>query len=146
MSETAFSGPVATYTSQVSGATGSYSDKGWVVMSQRMTITQNGTTAVDATFYVPANSTLLDILSDTTVAWNSGTSAVLTVGRTSAGTEYASGVSTAAAGRVRPTFTATQLGNMDDVTSHVAVVATITPTGATSAGTTIVTLLYIQNP
>ena len=79
-------------------------------------------------------------------AWNSASSAVLTVGKTAAGTDYASGVSTAAAGRVRPTFTATQLSNMNNVTSNVAVIATITPTGATSAGTTIVTLLYIQNP
>jgi len=146
MSETAFSGPLATFTSEVSGATGSYSDKGWTVMSQRLTLTQDSTTAVDATFHVPANSTLLDIIADTTVAWDSATSAVLTVGQTSAGTEYASEVDVTSAGRVRPTFTATQLGDMDDVGSDVAVVATITPTGATTAGTTIVTLLYIQNP
>jgi len=145
MSITAFSGPVATYTHQPDGSSSGYSDQGLVVLSQVATLTQNSTTAVSHTFHVPANSQLVDIIADTSTAWDSGTSAVLTVGSAAAGTQYASGVDTTAAGRVRPTFTGAQLASMLDVGSTTAVVATITPTGATTAGTTTVTLLYVQN-
>lgn len=144
MSQTAFSGPVATFTQQNDGT--NHSDLGLCVMSQVGTITQNSTTAVSTTFYLPQNSQIVDIIADTTTAWDSASSAVLTAGRTAAGTEYASGVDTTSAGRVRPTYTATQLGNMQNVTTHVAVVVTVTPTGATTAGTTDVTLQYVQKP
>jgi len=145
MSLTAFSGPVGTFTHAPDGTSSGYSDQGLVVLSQVATLTQNSTTAVSFTFHVPANSQLVDIIADTTTAWNSGTSAVLTVGTAVAGTQYASGIDTTSAGRVRPTFTGTQLGNMLDVGSATTVVATITPTGTTTAGTTTVTLLYVQN-
>lgn len=144
MTTTAFSGPVATFTQQNDGT--NHSDIGYCVLSQVGTLTQNSTTAVSYTFYVPQGSQIVDIFADTTTAWNSVTSAVLTVGQAAAGTQYASAVDVTSAGRVIPTYTATQLGNMQDVSTHVAVVATVTPTGATSAGTTVVTLQYVQKP
>jgi len=146
MSETAFSGPVATFTHDLDGSSSGYSDKGWCVMSQVGTITQNSTTAVSYTFYLPQGSQIVDIIADEAVAYDSATSATLSVGKTAGGTEYASGVNAKTGGRVRPTFTATQVGNMANIGTSAAVVATITVVGATTVGTVYVTVLYVQKP
>lgn len=122
--------------------------KGNVVLSQSATIVQNSTTPVSVTFKVPAfysgaRVKIVDIITDTEVAWNSAVSATLSVGTAAAGTQYASGVDTkTAAVRIRPTFTAAQLTAMKSITASEDVVATVTPSGATSAGTTTVTILY----
>jgi hypothetical protein len=109
-----------------------------------VTLVQNSTTAVSATLYLPKHSVITDIIFDSTTAWNSATSATGSVGIAAAGTEYASGVNTLAAGgaRSRPTFTAAQLAAMLDASG--AVVVTITPVGATSAGQTTVSVIYEQ--
>jgi hypothetical protein len=123
------------------------SGKGSVVLAQSATLTQNSTTAVSATFKVPfgypnTRVKIIDIIVDVEVVFNSASSATLTVGTAAAGTQYASGVDVkAAAARLRPTFTAAQLTAMKSLTSE-NVVATITPSGATSTGTVTVTVLY----
>jgi hypothetical protein len=108
---------------------------------------------VSSTLYIPVGAKLIDILVDTLTAFNSATTAVLSVGITAGGTEYASGVDVKTAGRVRPTFTAAQLAAMSNVTvlgvaapTPAPVVVTVTPTGATSAGYVRVTLVYAQQP
>ena len=116
---------------------------GNVVLSQTAVLNQNSTTAVSGTFAVPAGAQLVDVVVDVLTAFNSATSAVLSVGTAAAGTQYASAVDAATAGRVRPTFSAAQLAAMDDVGTNTSVVATITPTGATSAGQVRVTVLYV---
>jgi hypothetical protein len=113
------------------------------VMSQTDTLTQNSTNAVSVSFTLPANSQITDIIVDVTTAFNSGTSATLSVGRTAGGTELASGVNAKTGGRVRPTFSEAQLGNMADITTHTTVIATVTPVGATSAGALRVTVHYV---
>jgi hypothetical protein len=138
---TAFSGPV------VSGdqAPGSNTpNQGLSVNMQQVTLVQNSTNAVSGTLYLPPHSIITDIIFDSTTAWNSATSATGSVGTSAGGTQYASGVNTLAAGgaRSRPTFTAAQLAAMLDAGG--AVVATITPVGATSAGQTTVTVVYEQ--
>jgi len=151
MGTTTFSGPVRSGTLKTGETNGP--NLGFAVLEQETSITQNSTTAVSSTLYIPVGAKLIDILVDTLTAFNSATTAVLSVGITAGGTEYASGVDVKTAGRVRPTFTAAQLAAMSNVTvlgvaapSPAPVVVTVTPTGATSAGYVRVTLVYAQQP
>lgn len=145
MSTTSFSGPVSTYTHQADGSASGYSDAGLAVMSQSVTLNQNSTTAVTAVVYLPANAQIVDFLIDDLTVWNSASSAVLSIGTAAAGTQYAGSVDVTKAGRQTPTYTSAQLTAMADIGSNVAVYVTVTPTGATSAGSTLVTIRYIQN-
>ncbi len=149
MGTTTFSGPVRSGTLKTGETNGP--NLGFAVLEQETSITQNSTTAVSSTLYIPVGAKLIDILVDTLTAFNSATTAVLSVGITAGGTEYASGVDVKTAGRVRPTFTAAQLAAMSNVTvlgvaapTTAPVVVTVTPTGATSAGYVRVTLVYAQ--
>lgn len=143
MARTTWSGPLASGDKEAGISGGP--NIGLVVLSQTALLDKNSTTAVSNTFYLPANAQIVDIIVDVLTAFNSATSAVLTVGTAAAGTQYASGVDVkTAAGRIRPTFTAAQLAALDDIGSTASVVATITPTGATSAGQVRVTLVYVQ--
>lgn len=140
MGQSTLSGPVRIGTER-EGAT---ANLGHAVISQTTLMDQNSTNNVDFTFYVPANAQLADFLVDTLTAFNSVTSATLTIGTTAGGTTYASGVDVKVAGRVRPTFTAAQLAAMDDVGTTTTVVVRIAPVGATSAGQVRVTAIYVQ--
>lgn len=149
MGTTTFSGPVRSGTLKTGETNGP--NLGFAVLEQETSITQNSTTAVSSTLYIPVGAKLIDILVDTLTAFNSATTAVLSVGITAGGTQYASGVDVKTAGRVRPTFTAAQLAAMSNVTvlgvaapTTAPVVVTVTPTGATSAGYVRVTLVYAQ--
>lgn len=151
MGTTTFSGPVRSGTLKTGETNGP--NLGFAVLEQETSITQDSTTAVSSTLYIPVGAKLIDILVDTLTAFNSATTAVLSVGITAGGTEYASGVDVKTAGRVRPTFTAAQLAAMSNVTvlgvaapTPAPVVVTVTPTGATSAGYVRVTLVYAQQP
>lgn len=147
---TSFSGPVlsgprASQTPQ--GTLGS--NQGFALLSQVVTLAQNGTTAVSQTMYVPKHSQLVEFILDNTAIWNSATSAVLSIGTAAADTSYLNYTTlttvTAANARVlTPSITTTQLIAMQDVGTNEAVVVTVTPTGATSAGSTFVTMLYRQ--
>lgn len=152
MSRSTFSGPVKAGTNKYN----TYKNVGTTVLTQFTALTQNGTNAVSSTLYIPAGSRIVNIFVDVNVVWNSGTSATLSVGKTAAGTEYASGVDVkAATGRITPTFTATQLTNMLSTPIDVpatgtydacsAVVVTVTPVGtAATTGTVNVTVVYTQ--
>ena len=141
MANTTFSGPVRSGTTR-EGAT---ANLGLCVLSQTTLMTQNSTSVVDATFYLPANAQILSFNFDVLTAFNSATSATLSAGTASGGTQYASGVDVkTAAGRIAPTLTATQLTNMSDVTTNTTLVVSITPVGATSAGSVRVTVIYVQ--
>lgn len=141
MANTTFSGPVRSGTTR-EGAT---ANLGLCVLSQTTLMTQNSTSVVDATFYLPANAQILSFNFDVLTAFNSATSATLSAGTASGGTQYASGVDVkTAAGRIAPTLTATQLTNMSDVTTNATLVVSITPVGATSAGSVRVTVIYVQ--
>ena len=141
MANTTFSGPVRSGTTR-EGAT---ANLGLCVLSQTALMTQNSTNVVDATFYLPANAQILDFNFDVLTAFNSATSATLSVGTTSGGSQYANSVDVkTATGRIAPTLTAAQLTNMSDITTNTSVIASITPVGATSAGSVRVTILYVQ--
>ena len=150
MGTTTFSGPVRSGTLKTGETNGP--NLGLAVLEQETSITQNSTTAVSSTLYIPVGSKIINILVDVLTAFNSGTSAVLSVGTAAAGTQYASGVDVkTATGRITPTFTAAQLAAMSNVSvlgvaapTTAPVVVTVTPTGATSAGYVRVTLVYAQ--
>lgn len=150
MGTTTFSGPVRSGTLKTGETNGP--NLGVAVLMQETAITQNSTNAVSSTLYIPAGSKIVNIVVDVLTAFNSGTSAVLSVGTAAGGTQYASGVDVkTATGRITPTFTAAQLAAMSNVTvlgvaapTTAPVVVTVTPTGATSAGYVRVTLVYSQ--
>jgi hypothetical protein len=125
---------------QSSPTTPQINDYGSAVLEQRVTLVANSTTAVTANLYLPIGSVILDITEDTTTAWSSGT-AVATVGTAAADTTYAPSTDVHAVGRARPAFT-TQLANMGNVVAPAEIFITVTPTGATAAGQTVVTLTY----
>lgn len=140
---TAFDGPVISGNKRYADSTPA--NTGVALLTQSVTLDQNSTNAVSQTIVVPGQSQLVDILVDTTTAWNSGSSATLSVGTTAGGTQYAGSVDVkSAAGRQRPTFSGAQLLAMNNITTNTSVVVTVTPSGATSAGKTIVTLVYAQ--
>lgn len=150
MTATHFSGPVMAGTKTAGETNGP--NQGYMVMEQETSITQNSTNAVSSTIYIPAGSKIININVDVLTAFNSATSAVLSVGITAGGTEYVSGVDVkTSTGRIAPTFTAAQLAAMSNVSvlgvaapTTAPVVVTVTPTGATSAGYVRVTVLYAQ--
>lgn len=141
MGQSTWSGPLRAGTIKENAT----ANLGNVVLSQTATYTQNSTTAVSTTFYLPPNSQITAFFIDSLVAYNSVTSATLTIGTAAAGTQYVSGVDMkAAAGRLSPTLTAAQLTNMANIGTNTSVVATITVVGATSAGNGRITIEYVQ--
>jgi len=142
MSQTTWSGPLASGDINA-GKTGG-PNIGLVVLSQTVLINFDATLVQNGTVYLPYDSQIVDIVVDVLTAYNSATSATLTVGTASAGTTYASGVNAKTAGRVRPTFTAAQLAAMDDIDTNGTVVATVTSVGQPTAGQVRVTYLYVQ--
>lgn len=124
-------------------------DVGTCVLTQQVILNQNSTTAVDGIVNLPGGSQIIDILVDPLTSWNSATSASLTIGTAAAGTQFSSGIDVkAATARTRPTFTQAQLAAINSLSvssQSVAVHATVTVVGATSAGQTVVTYVYSQD-
>lgn len=150
MGATHFSGPVVAGDLGYGETNGP--NRGNVVLTQSVSIAQNSTSTVSATVYIPAGAFIQNFYVDVLTAFNSATSATLSVGITAGGTEYVSGVNVkAATGRIAPTFTAAQLAAMGGVTvlgaaapTPAPVVVTVTPVGATSAGFVTVDIVYVQ--
>ena len=149
MGATHFSGPVVSGTLQQGETDGP--NQGFSVLSQSTSITQNSTTAVSSTLYIPAGSRIVDFNIDVLTAYDSATSATLTIGTAAAGTQYVGSIDAKTAGRAAITYTAAQLAAMNGVTTTgtaapttAPVVVTVTPVGATSAGYVVVTIIYAQ--
>ena len=115
---------------------------GTAVFSQTALIDFDTDLVQEAVFVLPKDGQIVDVVVDVLTAYNSATSATLTVGSASAGTQYAGSVDAKTAGRVRPTFTAAQLAAMDDIEGNTSVYATITSVGQPTAGSARVTVLY----
>ena len=151
MSRSTFSGPIKSGTNRYAP----YKNTGTTVLSQTLPLVYDATLVQSATFYIPAGSQILNAYVDVTTAYNSATSATLSIGKTAGGTEYASGVNAKTTGRTTPTFTTTQLTNMLNTPVDVAaansqqassaVIATVTSVGQPTAGATQVTIQYIQS-
>ena len=149
MTATHFSGPVMSGT-VITGQTNG-PNQGCARLKQVANLTQNSTNAVSATLYIPVGSRISSFDIDVLTAFNSATSATLTIGTTAGATTYVGSVDVKTAGRASITFTAAQLAAMAGMTvlgaaAPVAapVVITITPVGATSAGFVTAAINYMQ--
>jgi hypothetical protein len=150
MGATHFSGPV------ISGTLG-YGDtlgpnQGNAVLDQAVAVSYDATLVQSSTFYIPAGSRILNFTADVLTAYNSATSATLSVGITAGGTEYVASVNVkAATGRIAITFTAAQLAAMNGTSIVGAaaaiagtVIATVTSVGQPTAGYVVVNCNYVQ--
>lgn len=117
--------------------------EGAVLMRQVKDIDFDATLVQNATFNIPLGSDIVDILVDPITPFNSLTSATVSVGSASGGTQYASGADGKAVTRVRPAFTNAQLAAHKGLTNS-TVVATVTSVGQPGAGKVRVTILYEQ--
>jgi hypothetical protein len=143
---TQFAGPLIVGPSQYPDANGGRGNAGYGQLSQSQVINQNGANNVSVTFRLPPNSQITNIFRDTDVAWDSATSASLTVGTAALGTQYAAAldVKTNAAPRAVYAPTTAQLTAIGNIGNNTDVVATVAVVGATSAGRTRVTVEYVQ--
>lgn len=130
-------GQVAVGADPVQQATGT----GVLIARQQAVIARDATLVQNATFNIPVGSDIVDIIVDVETAYDSATSATLSVGSASGGTQYASGVNAKTAGRARPTFSAAQCLALQNIASS-TVVATVTSVGQPTVGSTRVTILY----
>ena len=142
MSQTTWSGPLASGDRNAGESFGP--NLGFVTLSQTVLINFDATLVQNATFNIPASSQIVDFYVDVLTAYDSATSALLSAGTASGGTEYLSSVSVKTAARRPNAFSAAQLAAMDDVGTNRAVVATVTSVGQPTAGQVRVTLLYVQ--
>lgn len=115
---------------------------GTAVMSQTALIGFDADLVQEATFTLPVGAQIEDVLIDVLTAYDSATSATLTIGTASAGTQYAGSVNAKTAARTRPTFSAAQLAAMDDIGTTTSVYVTITSVGQPTAGSVRATIQY----
>jgi hypothetical protein len=143
MAQTTFSGPIRSGTKEAGIAGGP--NVGIVSLAQTGTIAQNGVGTVDLTFNLPANAQITSITPDVTIAYDSATTATLTAGTASGGTQYITSVNVKTGGRTVATYTAAQAAAMANITTNTTLVVSVTTVGATTAGAVRVTVHYIQN-
>ena len=101
-----------------------------------------GSDNVEATLVLPKGAQITEYLIDTLTAWDSVTSAGLTIGSAAGGTQYATSVDVKSNGREASSYSAAQLAAMDDIGSNTTVYIRVAQVGNTSAGQARVTLLY----
>jgi hypothetical protein len=142
MSQTTWSGPLAS--GDINAGEVGGPNIGFAVLSQTVLIDFDATLVQNKTTYLPFGSQIVDVIVDELVAFNSASSATLSVGTTSGGTEYVSGVNVKTTGRKSNSYSAAQLAAMDNIGSNGTVVATVTSVGQPTAGQVRVTYLYVQ--
>lgn len=150
MSATHFSGPVVSGTLLTGQTNGP--NQGLVRLSQFATIVQSGgATLQTATLYIPVGSRITSFDIDVLTAFDSATSAALTIGTTSGSSTYVSGVNVKTAGRAAITFSAAQLAAMAGLTTAGAASPTVAPVvisivsvGAPTTGVVAVAVSYTQ--
>ena len=140
MALTTFSGPLKTGDVKE----GALANLGYVKLQQDAPLVRDATLVQNATFYLPQGAQIVDVILDVTAAYDSATSATFSLGTSTGDTSYVSGVNAKTTGRTRPTFTTTQLTNMQNIGTNTTVVATITSVGQPTVGTTLVQLIYVQ--
>jgi len=143
MSITRFSGPMISGPQFYSDGTRNQ-NTGFAVLSQGTTL---GTALTTANFYVPPNSQIVQFNVDALTAWNTQTSALLSIGTDSLGTAYTGTTFDVKAqtSRINPTLTTTILTLMANVGNTTTVALAVAQTGtAATVGATFVTMLYVQ--
>ena len=142
MSQTTWSGPLASGDRNAGESGGP--NIGLVTLSQTALINFDATLVQNATFNIPASSQIVDFYVDVLTAYDSATSALVSAGTASGGTQYLSAVSAKTAARRPNAFSAAQLAAMDNVGTNRTVVATVTSVGQPTTGQVRVTMLYVQ--
>ena len=119
-------------------------DTGTVALTQSGVVSFDATLVQNLTFKVPANAQIVDFYVDALTAYDSATSATLSAGTTSGGTQYLSSINVKTTGRKSNALSAAQLSAMASVGTNTSVVVTVTSVGQPTAGSVRVTLLYVQ--
>ena len=156
MSRTTFTGPVKAGNIRYN----QYKNVGSAVLAQVIQVPVNtaGLTATSTPIYLPYQSQIVNIVITTSVAYDSATSAFLTIGKTAAGTEYGGGASLSVktAGLIALPVTAAQATNWlstpMDVTSlttgsvpAAVIYAQVVSVGQPTVGNVVITVQYIQS-
>jgi hypothetical protein len=115
---------------------------GTALLSQTSLVTYDADLVAEAQFVLPAGAQITSFNIDTLTAYNSATSATLTIGSASGGSQYVGSVDAKTAGRAAPTLSAAQLTAMANIGTNTTVFATVTSVGQPSAGNTRVTVFY----
>ena len=142
MALTTLSGPL-----QVGDKAGGVSggpNLGNVVLAQTVTVNRDATLVQTVSFNVPPNTQLQDFLIDVLTAYDSATSATLTIGTAAAGTQYVGAINAKTAGRAAPTLSAAQLAAMSSTTTNTTVYVTVTSVGQPTVGQVQVVARYVQ--
>ncbi len=120
-------------------------------LSQTILIQQAGAGTQNYVLNIPAGSVIEDFNVDVLTAFDSVTSATLTIGNAVGGTQYVSSQNVKTAGRAAITYTAAQLAAMAGLTVAGAAAPTVAninmqvvATGTTANGTVLVTVHYVQ--
>jgi hypothetical protein len=92
---------------------------------------------------IPTGSQILNIYVDTLTAWDSVTSATLSIGTTAGGQEFYDNTDVKSAGRESTTLTAADLALWDDVGTSNTLNIRVAQVGNTTAGQARVTVLYV---
>lgn len=142
MARTSFTGPLASGTKEAGVSGGP--NVGLAVLSQTVLVDFDATLVQSQTFNLPEGSQLVDVFIDVLTAYNSATSATLTLGSAAGGSQYVGSINAKTAGRAAPTLSAAQLAAMADIGNNTSVVATVTSVGQPTAGQARVTLFYVQ--
>lgn len=141
MGQTTFSGPLKVGTKK----DGPQANVGTPILLQEYSFDFNSSGDITTTIVLPADAYIVDIWVDVTTAWDSATSATLTVGRQGDTDAFASGLNLKTVGRGVPTFDATQIVNIQNVgTSDVPIVINVTNVGAPTTGVAYLEVSYIQ--
>ena len=142
MAQTTFSGPLASG-DKAAGVSGG-SNIGLAQLVQYATVGFDATLVQSSTFYLPINSRITGFTIDVLTAYDSATSATLTIGTAAAGTQYVGSVNAKTAGRAAPTLSAAQLLAMSNISTNTTLVVTITSVGQPTAGSVTVGIQYVQ--
>lgn len=142
MAQTTFSGPLQTGDKPAGIAGGP--NIGQVYLSQTFLVTFDATLVQTTSINLPASSQIVEIYADVLTAYNSATSATLTVGSAAAGTQYVTSVNAKTGGRNTTTHTAAQCTAMANIGTNTALFGTVTSVGQPTAGQVRVTIQYVQ--
>lgn len=131
-----------------SGSTPSeYTSVGYALFAQTLLLdftaeSGGGSDNVDGTITVPAGSQIVNIFADTLTAWDSATTASLTIGTSAGGAEFMDATDVKSAGRETTAPSAADLALWDDVGSTNTLYARVAQAGNTTAGQLRVTVIY----
>jgi len=124
-----------------------YTNVGYAIFAQTKLVdfvaeSGGGSDNVDATIVIPTGSQIVNIWADTLTAWDSVTSATLSIGTTAGGQEFMDNTDVKTAGRETTAPTAADLALWDDVGTSNTLNIRVAQVGNTTAGQLRVTVLY----